>query len=107
MGFHPLDLVVVAVIALALFGPKTLQSVARGLGKGVTQAKTMKNEIMSDLSVDDITKVTSDLPTVPRNSRQVVEMLLKSDEEKKEKKEAKETKESSAKTEDKKATEQP
>jgi Sec-independent protein translocase protein TatA len=82
MGFHYLvDIVIVAVIGLAIFGPKALQSVAHSLGKGVAQTKEVKEKIMSDLAVDDITKVTKDLPRVPRNSRQVVEMLMKSDEE--------------------------
>ncbi len=90
MGVHFLDLIVVAVVGLALFGPKALQSVARNLGKGVAQGKSIKEKVMSDLSVDDIVKVTDDLPRVPRNSRQAIEMLMQPEEGKK-KDEAKET----------------
>jgi Sec-independent protein translocase protein TatA len=94
MGFHFLDFIVVAVIGLALFGPKTLQSVARNFGKGVAQGKSMKEKVMSDLSVDDIVKVTDDFPRIPRNSRQAIEMLMQPEEEKK-KDETKETAEQS------------
>jgi Sec-independent protein translocase protein TatA len=78
-GFHMLDIIVVAAIALALFGPKALQSMARGAGKGVAQAKDMKDKLMSDLPVEDITNITDHIPQVPLNARQAVGMLLASD----------------------------
>jgi Sec-independent protein translocase protein TatA len=81
MGGHWLDILIVAGIALALFGPKTLQSWARSAGKGVAQAKDMKDKLMSDLPMDDIAKITDSIPQVPLNSRQAVEMLLASDNE--------------------------
>jgi Sec-independent protein translocase protein TatA len=78
-GVHMLDIIVVAAIALALFGPKALQSMARGAGKGVAQAKDMKDKLMSDLPTEDIAKITDSIPQVPLNSRQAVGMLLASD----------------------------
>ncbi len=76
MGGHFVEILIIAVIGLALFGPKALQSAARNTGKGVGQAKQMKDEIMSGLPVEEITKVTKHIPQVPRNSRQAIQMLM-------------------------------
>lgn len=76
MGFHFMDLIVIAAIGLALFGPKTLQSIARSAGKGLGQAKTMKDKVMSELPMEEITKITDQIPQVPLNSRQAIHMLL-------------------------------
>jgi Sec-independent protein translocase protein TatA len=99
-GFHMLDIIVVAAIALALFGPKALQSMARSAGKGVGQAKDMKDKLMSDLPVEDITKITDNIPQIPLNPRQAVGMLLASDASKE-----KETKAASKKVEEEKSQE--
>jgi Sec-independent protein translocase protein TatA len=80
-GFHFLDILVVALIGLAIFGPKALQSMARSAGKGMGQAKELKDKIMSDLPLDEINKVTDSIPQVPLNSRQAFQMLMKSDTE--------------------------
>lgn len=81
---RPLEWVVLAIIILAIFGPKTLQSIAHGAGKGAAQAKNMKDELMNDLSLNDSSKAASSdkKPSIPRNSREVVDMLLSSDEKK-------------------------
>jgi Sec-independent protein translocase protein TatA len=81
MGGHLVDILIVAGIALAIFGPKALQSMARSAGKGVAQAKDMKEKLMSDLPMEDIAKITNSIPQVPLNSRQAVGMLLASDNE--------------------------
>ncbi|GHO95540.1 hypothetical protein KSF_055880 [Reticulibacter mediterranei] len=99
-GFHMLDIIVVAAIALALFGPKALQSMARSAGKGVGQAKDMKDKLMSDLPVEDITKITNNIPQIPLNPRQAVGMLLAADESK-----AKEAKTAPKKAEEEKSQE--
>jgi Sec-independent protein translocase protein TatA len=78
MGFHLLDLLPILLIGLALFGPKTLQSIARNTGKGVGQAKEMKDKLLSELPVEEITKITENIPRVPMNSQQAVQMLLSS-----------------------------
>ncbi len=98
MGGHWLDILIVAGIALALFGPKTLQSWARSAGKGVAQAKDMKDKLMADLPMEDIAKITDSIPQVPLNSRHAVEMLLASDKKDEEdEKKAKSSEQSSAK----------
>ena len=78
-GFHLIDILIVVGAALAIFGPKTLQSWARSAGKGAAHAKDMKDKLMSDLPMEDIAKMTNTVPQVPRNSRQIVERLLASD----------------------------
>ncbi|MBV9231621.1 MAG: twin-arginine translocase TatA/TatE family subunit [Chloroflexi bacterium] len=83
MGFHFMDMVIIAGIVLALFGPKALQSMARSAGKGVSQAKAMKDKVMSELPVEEISKMTEHIPQVPLNSRQAIEMLLTPEEKKK------------------------
>lgn len=82
MGFHLVDILIVAAIGLALFGPKALQSMARNAGRGVGQAKDVKDKLLSDLPMEDISKVTgqiSKLPQIPLNSRQAIQMLVASE----------------------------
>ena len=82
-GFHLLDILIVALIGLAIFGPKALQSMAHNAGKGAGQAKQMKETIMSDLSLDEVRKITEDIPQLPLNSRQAMLMLMDNDVEEK------------------------
>jgi TatA/E family protein of Tat protein translocase len=44
MGLHLPELIVLVGIALAIFGPKTLNSMARNAGKGVSQVKDAKDK---------------------------------------------------------------
>jgi Sec-independent protein translocase protein TatA len=104
-GFHMLDIIIVAAIALALFGPKALQSMARSAGKGVAQAKDMKDKLMSDIPVEDITKITDSIPQVPLNPRQAVGMLLASDTSKEKEAKAAPKKVEEEKTQETKANE--
>lgn len=78
MGFHLVDILIVAAIGLALFGSKSLQSIARSAGKTAAQAKEAKDRLMADIPLDEISKVTNTLPHVPTNSRDVLNMLMKS-----------------------------
>jgi TatA/E family protein of Tat protein translocase len=80
-GFHLLDLVVVALVVLAIFGPKTLQSLARSAGKGARQVKGVKNNVMAELPVDELAELSQQVPQVPMNSRQALEMLAKPENE--------------------------
>jgi Sec-independent protein translocase protein TatA len=84
MMFHFVDVLIIAAIGLAIFGPKALQSMARSAGKGVGQAKEVKDKLMAELPVEDFASVAESFPQVPLNSRQAVQMLLSSDEKKKE-----------------------
>lgn len=79
MGFHMFDLIIVVVIGLAILGPKTFQSLARNAGKGVAQAKSAKDKIMAELPLEEIAKVTENIPQIPLSPQQAVKMLLTSE----------------------------
>jgi len=78
-GFHILDLVIIAIIGLTLFGPKALQSIARNAGKGVGQAKAAKEKVVAELPLEEISKVTQ---KVPMNAQQAIQMLITPEKEK-------------------------
>ncbi len=52
-GFHFIDLIVILAIGLLIAGPKALQSMSRNAGKGMGQAKNMKDKVMSELPVEE------------------------------------------------------
>ena len=60
----PLEILVVAVLALVVFGPERLPEMARSLAKGVTQLKRMASDVKSefDLSLEE----DRDTPAVPK-----------------------------------------
>lgn len=74
MGIGWLEILLIVGIGLALFGPKTLQSLAEKAGNATGQARQMKDQIADGLPVDDIKKITN----IPRNPRQVIGRLLTS-----------------------------
>ena len=51
----PLEILVVAVLALLVFGPEKLPEIGRSLGTGLNQMKKMASDVKSefDLSLDD------------------------------------------------------
>ena len=75
-GIHLIDLIVILGIVLALFGSKALQSVARGAGKGMGEAKAAKDKVLAELPLEEISKVTQHIPRIPLNTTQAVQMLL-------------------------------
>ena len=78
-GFHILDLVIIAIIGLALFGPKALQSIARNAGKSVGQANSAKEKVMAELPMEELSKVAQ---KVPMNPQQAIQMLITPENEK-------------------------
>ena len=92
-GLHVLDLIVVVAIALLIVGPKTVQSLSRKAGKGVGQAKTVKDQLMSELPMEEISDITNTFSKIPLSPQQAVQKLLLPEQE---------NKKSEAKGEDKK-----
>jgi Sec-independent protein translocase protein TatA len=88
-GFHLVDLIVILVIGLLIAGPKALQSISRNAGKGVGQAKTMKDKVMAELPMEEVSKISQTISKIPMSPQQAVQMLLTPEQEKK-KQEAKE-----------------
>jgi Sec-independent protein translocase protein TatA len=78
MGFHPLDLIVIVGIALLIFGPKTLQSISHTAGRGMGQAKEMKDKILSDLPMEELSKINSTISQIPISPQQVAQKLISS-----------------------------
>ena len=72
-GFHIFDLIVIALVGLAIFGPRALQSMARGAGKGLGRAKEAKDKMMSELPLDELSRVSQ---KVPMNPQQAIRMLM-------------------------------
>jgi Sec-independent protein translocase protein TatA len=89
VGFHLLDLIPILVIGLLILGPKTLQSVARNAGKGVKKAKSAKDDLLADLPIEEINKITQQIPTSPQ---QAVLKLLTPEEQKEQRSERKKKK---------------
>jgi Sec-independent protein translocase protein TatA len=76
VGFHPLDILVIAAIALLIFGPKTLQSISHHAGRGVGQAKDVKNKILAELPMEDLNAVRETVGKIPLSPQQAARQLL-------------------------------
>jgi len=82
-GLHLLDLIVILAIALLIAGPKTAQSISRKAGKGVGQAKTMKDKVMAELPMEDISEISNTFSKIPLSPQQAVQKLLLPEQENK------------------------
>ncbi|EFH89714.1 twin-arginine translocase TatA/TatE family subunit [Ktedonobacter racemifer] len=76
MGFHPLELAVLAVVVLAIFGPKTLSSFMHGAGKTMGQAKQAKDKFMAEVPVEDFSKLKDQVNAVSNPGKAVQKLLL-------------------------------
>lgn len=54
-GIQPIHLVVIAVVALLIFGPSRLPEIGRGVGKALTEFRHSFRE-MSDSMMDEVNK---------------------------------------------------
>ena len=82
-GLHLLDLIVILAIALLIAGPKAVQSISRKAGKGVGQAKTMKDNVMAELPMEEISEISNTFSKIPLSPQQAVQKLLLPEQEKK------------------------
>jgi Sec-independent protein translocase protein TatA len=82
-GFHLISLIVVLVIGLLIAGPKALQSMSRNVGKGMGQAKAMKDKVMAELPMEEISGIAQSISKIPLSPQQAVQMLLTPEQEKK------------------------
>jgi Sec-independent protein translocase protein TatA len=95
-GLHLLDLIVILAIALLIAGPKTVQSISRKAGKGVGQAKTMKDKVMTELPMEEISGISNSLSKIPMSPQQAVQKLLLPEQENKQPEAKHETKKESS-----------
>ncbi len=78
MGFHPLDLIVIVGIALLIFGPKTLQSLAHTAGRGVNQAKGAKDKLLAELPMEDFAHINETISRIPLSPQQAAQKMISS-----------------------------
>lgn len=78
MGFHPLDILIIVGIALLIFGPKTLQSISHSAGRGMGHAKEMKDKLMTELPIEELTQVNETISKIPLSPQQAAQKLLAS-----------------------------
>ncbi len=81
--FHFVDLLVILAIGLLIAGPKALQSMSRKAGKGLGQAKEMKDKVLAELPMEELSEMSQKIPKIPLNTQQAVQMLLTPEQEKK------------------------
>ena len=53
-GIGPMELVLILVVALLVFGPKRLPELARTLGRGLGEFRQASNELRQSLALDDL-----------------------------------------------------
>ena len=63
MGVSPMEIFVVLIIALVIFGPQKLPEMGRSLGKAIREFKSVGSEIQ-----DEITKVTDEIDIDPEKT---------------------------------------
>jgi len=86
MGFHPLDWLVILGIALLIFGPKAIQSIARNAGKTVSQAKEAKDKLLAELPMEELNSVRENISRIPMSPQQAAIMLLTPEQQRKQEK---------------------
>ncbi len=78
MGFHPLDFLIIVGIGLLIFGPKTLQSISHNAGRGLGHVKEMKDKVMAELPMDELSRVSETISRIPTSPTQVAQKLVSS-----------------------------
>ncbi|MFO0689437.1 MAG: twin-arginine translocase TatA/TatE family subunit [Myxococcota bacterium] len=68
-GIGPMELVVIVVVALLIFGPQKLPEFARTLGKGLAEFRRASNDLRQSLALDelqnDLRKTMNDATRAP------------------------------------------
>ena len=49
----PLEVIIIFLVILLIFGAKRIPEIARGLGKGIREFKSATNEISKELTIDE------------------------------------------------------
>ncbi len=83
MGFHPLDWLVILGIALLIFGPKAIQSIARNAGKTVSHAKEAKDKLLAELPMEELNSGRENISRIPMSPQQAAIMLLTPEQQRK------------------------
>lgn len=72
-GIGPMELVVIVVVALLIFGPQRLPEFARTLGKGLAEFRRASNDLRQSLALDelqnDLRKTAHQVTSLPPPTR--------------------------------------
>lgn len=75
-GFHPLNLIVILVVALLIFGPKKLPEMGKAIGQSIQMFRKGMNELTNTIAKDEDTTEETRLPArTPEALRQELEEL--------------------------------
>ena len=55
--FGPLEILLIFLVILLVFGAKRIPEIARGMGKGIREFRTATREITEELTVDDSPRI--------------------------------------------------
>jgi Sec-independent protein translocase protein TatA len=78
MGFHLFDIVIVVGIGMLIFGPQAFLKWSRSAGKSMKQVNDLKNQVLSELPLNEITEISRNVPRIPTNPLQMAQMLMTS-----------------------------
>jgi len=72
----PLEILVVGVLALIVFGPERLPEIGRSLGKGFNQMKKMASDVKADFDLGLEEETTAAKPTPETDVAPVVDPVV-------------------------------
>lgn len=61
-SFGPLEIFLIFLVILLVFGAKRIPEIARGMGKGIREFRTATREISEELTVDDSPRIQPPRP---------------------------------------------
>lgn len=76
MGLHLFDIVIVVGIGLIIIGPQVLLKWSRGAGKSMKQVNALKDQVLSELPLSEISEISRNIPRIPTNPLQLAQMLM-------------------------------
>ena len=65
----PMEIFIIMIVALLVFGPKKLPEIGRSIGKGLREFKKASNEVMNTLEVAGEDDEDDDTPPRVRESK--------------------------------------
>lgn len=64
-GMGPLEILVILLVGLIIFGPQKIPQLARNLGKGVTALKKAADDLTAEVT-KELEEIEEEKPTKPR-----------------------------------------
>ena len=70
--FGPMELVLIFVVALLIFGPKKLPEIGRSIGKAIKEFKEQSNKLTEELNFDTTTRPEKSSPEETKSTEENV-----------------------------------